>query len=310
MHDDSILLKSETCCICLRDDDHESSLPQFQVRGGTLSFSLDSAEDSKLGDYRCVSEVSQMFQVSKSARVSLAFMDDFLPDKPETLDIFEGNDVIIDCQVPKSNPPAFVQFYKMDQVVKEDVSHQLLNGEVLLIANASQANSGRYTCSASNHITNEKKMSPNHIQLNVQPTDQLEKSRLTFRPEEKYEVLQGENLTIPCVASGNPKPEIVWTRLGGNDQVVSSPVQAVDGFLQIVNAQETDSGSYMCAIFNGSRRFLRRTTVDVLLPPTFTTKPVIDKSNGTIDEGHDLSLHCQGSGVPSPDIRYVKELYN
>ncbi len=77
----------------------------------------------------------------------------------------------------------------------------------------------------------------------------------------------GENLTVPCLASGNPKPEIIWTREGDNRRI---PAERSDGCLRIRGAEEEDAGRYMCAFYNGARRFLRRTTVVVLTPPAFT----------------------------------------
>ena len=53
--------------------------------------------------------------------------------------------------------------------------------------------------------------------------------------------------------------------------------------------KETDGGSYMCAIYNGSRRFLRRTTIVVNTPPVFTRVP----QGAEVDAGAQLFLHCQ-----------------
>ena len=61
------------------------------------------------------------------------------------------------------------------------------------------------------------------------------------------------------------------------------------GCLAITNAKETDGGPYMCAIYNGSRRFLRRTTIVVNTPPVFTRAP----QGAELDAGAQLFLHCQ-----------------
>lgn len=63
-----------------------------------------------------------------------------------------------------------------------------------------------------------------------------------------------------------------------------------------------DSGSYMCAIFNGSRRFLRRTTVIVLTPPVFTRLP--RPHPGGVAEGAAVYLHCQARGTPVPEVKW------
>ena len=64
----------------------------------------------------------------------------------------------------------------------------------------------------------------------------------------------GDNLTVPCVASGNPKPDIVWTRMGNNRRIDSR-----HGCLEITNAkvchkcQHTVSLSVNSLIFISSR---------------------------------------------------------
>ena len=104
------------------------------------------------------------------------------------------------------------------------------------------------------------------------------------RPKQRYAVALGEDVTVPCVASGNPKPDILWSKIGTNAEMDSE-----HGCLAITDAKETDGGSYMCAIYNGSRRFLRRTTIVVKTPPVFTKVP----EGAEVDAGAQLFLHCQ-----------------
>ena len=49
---------------------------------------------------------------SLPASLAIAELADFVPDRDRTVEAFVGNDVVIACSVPDSNPPAFVQFYK------------------------------------------------------------------------------------------------------------------------------------------------------------------------------------------------------
>ena len=69
----------------------------------------------KAGDYQCVSSggVSRRRAfASLPASLAIAEIDDFVPERDSAIEAFVGNDVVIDCTVPDSNPPAFVQFYK------------------------------------------------------------------------------------------------------------------------------------------------------------------------------------------------------
>ena len=41
------------------------------------------------------------------------------------------------------------------------------------------------------------------------------------RPKQRYAVALGEEVTVPCVASGNPKPDILWSKIGTNAEMDS-----------------------------------------------------------------------------------------
>ena len=54
---------------------------------------------------------------SLPASLALAELGDFIPARDDAVEAFVGNDVVIDCTVPDSNPPAFVQFYKASEAL-------------------------------------------------------------------------------------------------------------------------------------------------------------------------------------------------
>lgn len=61
-------------------------------------------------------------------------------------------------------------------------------GDILLIKNATEANAGAYTCTASNHITGERRTSEAATTVVVKEPVEKDKSRMTYRPNEKYQV--------------------------------------------------------------------------------------------------------------------------
>ena len=86
-------------------------------RPGSLSFRVSR---DKAGDYQCVSTTGGSSPAQRRRRtfaslpaaLAIAQIGNFIPERDETVEAFVGNDVVIDCNVPDSNPPAFVQFYK------------------------------------------------------------------------------------------------------------------------------------------------------------------------------------------------------
>ena len=74
-----------------------------------------------------------------------------------------------------------------------------------------------------------------------------------------------------------------------------------NGILSIKNANQSDTAHYMC-VLNGPRRFVRRTSVTVLVPPVFVETP--DKVI-FLNEDSSLKLKCQASGTPPPTIEWL-----
>ena len=72
----------------------------------------------------------------------------------------------------------------------------------------------------------------------------LDNSVISQRPSSKV-VVEGENVTLHCNATGNPAPNITWTKDG------SSTVLYQGETYSIVNIQRQATGDYTCAAWNG-----------------------------------------------------------
>lgn len=75
------------------------------------------------------------------------------------------------------------------------------------------------------------------IIMAVQPTLQCPK---TIR------VTQGEQAIIPCIVTGDPKPNITWTKESQSGNIISK-----NSTLVIVNARISDGGTYHVTANNG-----------------------------------------------------------
>ena len=271
-------------------------------RGGDLTFKVSTDSEvfkNQEGTYQCVggAQGSQFQVASLEAELSIAKLEDFRKIKNDIIEVFEGNDIVVPCEVPKSVPPAFVQFAKNDELLPDD-DIDVLNGNTLLLKNVTLNSSGNYSCIASNHITDERQISPNSIILRVHPVTKNEKSRLIYSPRDNYEVKLGDNVYVPCTASGVPKPEIIWSKL---NNIHNDSLDVQDGILTISKAEQGQTGHYMCAVFNGARRFVRRTSVTVIVPPEFVNNAETFES---YPEGDTLTMPCQASGSPPPIIQW------
>ena len=71
--------------------------------------------------------------------------------------------------------------------------------------------------------------------------------KITTLPNRRSDVNAGQNVTLTCNASGDPLPNITWTREGYTE----SQFKASGYKLYLVNAQRRDVGGYKCTAVNG-----------------------------------------------------------
>ena len=70
-------------------------------------------------------------------------------------------------------------------------------------------------------------------------------------PKGDLEVPVGKPLQVPCIASGQPTPTIVWTKLDGEDQT-----RTLGSDLRFGAVNQADSGLYECRASNGVEKDL------------------------------------------------------
>ena len=71
--------------------------------------------------------------------------------------------------------------------------------------------------------------------------------KITILPARKSQLFLGQNLTLKCNASGDPHPNITWTK----DGIPANLFNASGYLLHLINIQRKDVGSYRCTASNG-----------------------------------------------------------
>ncbi|XP_070504621.1 hemicentin-2-like [Chironomus tepperi] len=130
------------------------------------------------------------------------------------------------------------------------------------------------------------------IELQIQKPPKIEKillkSDIEIEIKESFEILEGENMTIECVADGLPIPEISWNK-GGKS------------ILNIPNVAITDEGDFECEATNLLGAVRKTVHLDVNFPPR-REKDV--ETAFTVVEKKKVTLDCNLIGKPDPEITW------
>lgn len=117
---------------------------------------------------------------------------------------------------------------------------------VLTIRNARVEDSGRYICTSSPAPNVAEPQSITEIaDVSVSSVDSGHQQAPVVKPlNDLYNVVQGQDFTLVCEASGNPYPRITWKKI--HEEHLGSNVQQNGNMLRILNAQPENRGIYQC----------------------------------------------------------------
>uniref|UniRef100_A0A3Q4BAG9 Uncharacterized protein n=1 Tax=Mola mola TaxID=94237 RepID=A0A3Q4BAG9_MOLML len=259
------------------------------------------SNETDAGEYDCAAQNRFGMLISRKARVLLASLPKFL-SHPESVAVAEGGVARLTCRI-NGIPEANITWQRdRCPLSAEDPRYTLLPNGVLQITAVQRTDGGLFRCVASN-IANTR--FSHEAQLSVTGSG----SRTYREPV----ILSGpQNLTInvhqtailECIATGNPRPIVSWSRLDGRSIGVEGIQVLGTGNLMISDATLQHSGVYVCSANRpGSRT--RRTALGRLFvqaPPEFVQWP----QSVSRPAGGSAVFSCMASGVPEPHLIWLK----
>ncbi|XP_022236022.1 Down syndrome cell adhesion molecule-like, partial [Limulus polyphemus] len=106
-------------------------------------------------------------------------------------------------------------------------------------------------------------------------------------------------MTLPCVASGNPVPEVHWYK----SDLVRTQIQKSskynlqpDGSLTLYNVEKKDSGLYVCEVSNTAGIEKAETSLIIRAPLVAVVRITTDHQE--VELGSSVTLSCEISGYP------------
>nr|KAF6314649.1 hemicentin 2 [Myotis myotis] len=163
----------------------------------------------------------------------------------------------------------------------------------LEIGQALPVHAGRYTCTAQNSAGVARK----HVALTVQASPVVKPLPSAVRALVEEEVL------LPCVAWGVPRPSIAWQKEGLSIPEGKGTQVLPSGQLRITHARPEDAGNYFCIAQNSAGSAVGRTRLVVQVPPVIET----GLPDLATTEGSHALLPCTARGSPEPDITWEKD---
>ncbi|XP_071271847.1 protogenin B-like [Salvelinus alpinus] len=262
----------------------------------------DGPESDK-GFYQCLSQNRYGAILSQRSRLTITNISPFVVH-PVLLEVTEGSVARFTCQVT-SNPPASVT-WELDQStlpLETDRITVLPNG-VLQIHNVQLEDAGKYRCVATN-IGNRVKSSEATLSV-IEPG-------VGPKPRQRPQIIAGpQNVTVSlhhtvvleCIATGNPRPIISWSRVDSKPIDVYNARVLGSGNLLISNVKPQHNGVYLCrATTPGTRNYtIAAANLTVLEPPSMVERP----ESQTRPRAGTARFMCQAQGVPPPRITWLK----
>ncbi|XP_072317661.1 immunoglobulin superfamily DCC subclass member 3-like [Eucyclogobius newberryi] len=254
------------------------------------------------GEYECAATNRYgLVLVSRRARVRLASLPKF-SSQPQSLVVPEGGVARLSCQV-KGVPEAEVTWQRNRQVLQgHDARYTLLPVGILQIAPVSRTDAGLFRCVASN-VANTRYSDEAQLSVTVSGPRSYQDPVILSGPQ-NLTITVHQTAILECVATGNPRPIVSWSRLDGRSIGVEGVQVLGSGNLMISDASVDHSGVYVCSANRpGSRT--RRTALgrlQVQAPPEFTQWP----QSLSRPSGGGAVFTCTAAGEPEPRLTWLK----
>ncbi|MXQ91752.1 hypothetical protein E5288_WYG004559 [Bos mutus] len=265
-------------------------------------FLLDGGgSPSDEGDYECVAQNRFGLVVSRKARIQAATMSDFHVHPQATVGE-EGGVARFQCQIHGLPKPLITWEKNRVPIDTDNERYTLLPKGVLQITGLRAEDSGVFHCVASN-IASVRVSHGARLTVTGSGSGAYKEPTILVGPE-NLTLTVHQTAVLECVATGNPRPIVSWSRLDGRPIGVEGIQVLGTGNLIISDVTVQHSGVYVCAANRPGTR-VRRTAQGRLVvqaPAEFVQHPQsISRPVGTT-----AMFTCQAQGEPPPHVTWLK----
>nr|XP_055041763.1 hemicentin-1 isoform X2 [Misgurnus anguillicaudatus] len=291
----------------LKDSQPVNMSSSIRVISGGRGLRLMHAASEDAGRYTCIVSNSAG-EERKSFDLNVLVPPSIVNEGTvEDVKVKEKQNVILACEVT-GNPVPEITWLKDGQTLASDARLQVMsNGRFLQISGSQVADTGRYSCLASNSAGDRSR----HFNLNVLVSPTIAGSDPEGSAEEVTVTLNSPTSLI-CEAQSYPPAIITWLK-DGTPFESSRNVRVLPGgrTLQILNAKEEDAGRYTCVATNEAGETLKNYEVKVFVPPVINKNDIpgegLSPKEVKIKVNNTLTLECEAQAVPTPNLVWYKD---
>uniref|UniRef100_A0A3B4TLB8 Immunoglobulin superfamily DCC subclass member 4 n=1 Tax=Seriola dumerili TaxID=41447 RepID=A0A3B4TLB8_SERDU len=230
------------------------------------------------GGYSCVSASALGALTSRTVNVLLALSKFHQEPSPQTVPV--GGAARFECQIEGVPTPV---------ITWEKNFISLPNG-VLQILEVTKQDEGAYRCVASNSarkdISHEAKLTVTSVVI--------------VAPPQNATVVLGGPAVMECMAQGQPKPLVSWSRQG---KPISTDVVVLATNLVIRDTRRHHAGIYVCRANKPKTREFVIAAAELHVPPPVILQP---PETVSLSRGNTARFVCNSSGEPPPVLHWLK----
>uniref|UniRef100_A0A5G2Q6R4 Hemicentin-2 n=1 Tax=Sus scrofa TaxID=9823 RepID=A0A5G2Q6R4_PIG len=269
-------------------------LLQVGARLGGRFLQLQALSTADSGDYSCTAR-NAAGSTSVAFRVEIRTVPSIRPGPP-AVNASANQTALLPCQADGTPPP--LVSWRKDGVPLDPGSprFQLLPEGSLRIQPVLAQDAGHYLCLASNSAGSDRQGLD--LQVFEPPAIAPGPSNLTLTAHSPA--------SLPCEASGSPKPLVVWWKDGQKldfrqPSVCLSRLLPSNALL-LAAPGPGDSAQFECVVSNEVGEARRLYWVTVHVPPTIAD----DQTDFTVTMMAPVVLTCHSTGVPAPVVSWSK----
>ncbi|XP_073706347.1 protogenin A [Garra rufa] len=264
---------------------------------------VESRKDkSDEGFYQCLAQNKYGSILSQRARLTIASLSTFT-QQPASITVMEGSVARFACKIMATPPPIITWEFNRVTLPLATERITVLPSGVLQIQGVERTDAGSYRCVATN-IASRRRSSEAVLTVIAAPTPRVpQRPRILAGPQNLTVSLHSTAL-LECMATGNPRPLISWSRADHKSIDVHKTKVLGNGNLLISDVKPQHAGIYFCrATTPGTRNYtIAAANITVIAPPSLVEWP----ESVTRPRAGTARFVCVAEGFPTPQITWLK----